>query len=151
MGRKRVKNRDSVRNLGFSYVPNKDYSIDDKDADNKLIAGSEIIEGIDEIVDRERTTRSEIIMRALAGYWHRHGEGNYQTLLPSYAPSGIKNNAQWASELVNNCIQNNVKEIYHRDIMRLLINEGYPSEKRIELAKMVLKLCREKKVSYTRG
>lgn len=104
MGRKRKTNREAIRNLGFSYIENKLYQLDEPSAEIKGICGEEIIRGIDMIADRERITRSEVIMRSLAGYWHRHHAGNYQTLLSDSLDGGLNSNANIEGRVRQICL-----------------------------------------------
>lgn len=141
VGRKIGKDRQSTRNLGFSYVPERDYPIGTDEGES--IRGEKLIQGIDEIVSRERTTRSEIIIRALADYWSRHHDGNYQTLLPSYQPEGVKSDAQYVAEYVNGCVSQGLRELYYREVIGHLKDRGYSVSRRMELGKQILQRAKE--------
>ena len=137
MGRNRLTTRESIQNLGFSYRALRVYPIDEKESTIKELKGEEIILGIDRIVDRERTTRSEIIMRALAGYWYRHNKGNTQTLLPSFDTDGVKSMGQLEQECFN--YFRGRDEINAVETVNYLADRDVPPRERVKMGERVRK------------
>ncbi len=99
-GRPRKKEITPIHKIGFSFNPEDLYP--GKEA---KYTGIEVLTEIDRIADRERTSRSHIIMCALAEYSEVHGPGNYQTVLASYEPGGVKSDAQQEQLVVNELVK----------------------------------------------
>ena len=117
-GRPRKKEKAPIHNTSFSY--NTEDLYPGKEA---KYTGLEILTEIDRIADRERTSRSHVIMCALAEYSEVHGPGNYQTVLASYEPGGVKSDAQQEQLVVNELIKEYEKigqPIHLRSIIQTL-------------------------------
>lgn len=144
MGRPKLKNRESIRNLGFSYKPEGIYRTDD---DTEII-GKQLVEEIDQIADRERIPRSELIMKALANYHNKHFKGNSQTLLPSFGEGGIKSQGQIANDLLHSF--EGEKDVEFRKVLAKVRSIGIVKRWEIEVAEAVVKELREKGVRIWR-
>ena len=83
--------------VGFKVLEN--IKIEDDE-----LKGKEVIKTLKEIAKREGSTLRTIYCKALAEYSKRHGPGNYQTLLKSYAPGGTKSDGQIEQEIINELI-----------------------------------------------
>ena len=113
MGRPRNKNREPITNMSFSYRPQQLYP-----GLNGFYSGLQIIEEIDRIANREKSSRSKIIVTSMAEYIDRHAPGNSQTLLSSYEEGGLKSDGQLEQEIIQYFIkrQENHYEVNARDI-----------------------------------
>ena len=145
MGRKLGLDNDKSRQLGLSYAPNKTYLIDktylslsavpfsDKLPDN--IRGEDLIEGINKIAVRERIPRSEITLRALAVYWACHKEGNFQTLVTSYAAGGVKSSIQVEADILSQLSK--LREVRWIDLMHILIKKDIDPKNRVAMGERI--------------
>ena len=113
MGRPRDKNRELSVNLSFSFRHQQLYP-----GLSGQYSGTQIINEIDRIANREKCSRSKIIVCGLAEYIDRHGLGNSQTLLSSYEEGGLKSDGQLEQEIIQYFIkrQENHYEVNAREI-----------------------------------
>jgi len=113
MGRPRDKNRELSVNLSFSFRHQQLYP-----GLSGQYSGTQIIDEIDRIANREKCSRSKIIVCGLAEYIDRHGLGNSQTLLSSYDEGGLKSDGQIEQEIIQYFIkrQENHYEVNAREI-----------------------------------
>lgn len=94
MGRPRGKTKPS-RPYTFSIRPSESCSIFLKQSKKSQdILSDNIIPMLDEVADRERVSRSELIKRSILAYLGDHYEGNFQTVLMSYGEGGTKSQGQ---------------------------------------------------------
>jgi hypothetical protein len=131
MGRKRVS--EGRRGRAIAFNPPLD---------------SDIMERIDRIADRERATRTSIILKALEAYDKKHGKGNYQTMIPSYGEGGEKSNAQVES-LVRQSL-NVYDSIRYSDVLKRLKSNGVDPKDRASMGRRIASWLREqgKEVIY---
>lgn len=64
----------------------------------------ETVDSLKTIAKREGVLLREIYNRAFEEYASRHGPGNYQTLIGSFQPGGIKSGGQIEQEITNELI-----------------------------------------------
>jgi len=138
--RPRKKDKVYPRTLSFSYKETDMFELTDGE-----INAQTVIDGIDDICDRERTSRSGIIMKALAEYWDRHIKGNYQTVMESFEPGGHRSDGQLEQEIINTMLGIPEWQDIKWSIIRLRLKEiGYPMKKLTSGADRIARVLQEK-------
>ncbi len=78
-----------------------------------------------DILNREGVIFREGIKRAIELYVMRHGPGNYQTLLASYEPGGVRSEGQLEQEIIRH-FQGLNRDIKRSELMFKIIKDlGY--------------------------
>ena len=150
MGRKRGK-QDPSRVYTFSLKPNDLNEILLKKKNQKIEADSlKLIQMLDEIADRERVSRSELIKQAIAAYIGLHYEGNFQTLMDGYSEGGPVDDNIILGRVRQRMLElSESRTLTRKMILEALKEEGI-EKKRPKFADSTIQWLREngKKVSY---
>jgi len=142
MGRKKIKNRVFSRPMSFSYKETDRFDLRQGSVDALTI-----MDGIDEISDRERITRSKVIMKALAEYWENHAPGNSQTELISYTNGGTQTLNQLVGQLRQRFKQRG--RTTRREILKVLIEENVKGTERISICQGLIKWLKDQGVEVS--
>ena len=147
MGRPRDKNRELSVNLSFSFRHQQLYP-----GLSGQYSGTQIIDEIDRIANREKCSRSKIIVCGLAEYIDRHGLGNSQTLLSSYDEGGLKSDGQIEQEIIQYFIKRyeNHYEITYGDIGKQVRLQGFKTDQVIPTIDRIVNQLLAKEVAIIR-
>lgn len=101
MGRPRIKNKAYPRTVSFSYKPSDVFKMQNGES----MRAETIMEQIDDISDRENTSRSQIIMKAIAEYWEEHIKGNYQHTMNNFMEGGEESYRQLEQNIITYLVE----------------------------------------------
>ena len=141
MGRKLKPLHDRSTNLYYFRYP-----LDDPIQYN-------IMEKAYAIIKRESLTFDKFCVDAIGEYVARHFDGNYQTVLGSYEPGGVKSEGQREQELVKYYLSRDRDgyDVKYSDIGDSLRERlGYKGSKLISATERLAKLLHEKGVKVWR-
>ena len=88
-------------------------------------ADDEVLRNLIELARREGVSMSEILNRAFKDYWKKHGAGNYQTMIGSFAQGGIKSDGQLEAEIINAIITKFDHEVRYVEVLKLCRESGF--------------------------
>jgi len=128
--------------MSFSYKENDKFELS-----QGLVNAQTIIDGIDEITERERTPRSKIIMKALAEYWEKHAPGNAQTQMPSFSEGGVQNKNQLVGQIRQ--VFYNRGKVTRSEILERLKLEDLKGSERASMTKGIIRWLKENGVTVT--
>ena len=137
MGRK-LGNGEANRILSFSLKPKDKIILNFSTLNTKEeIDTMELVRRINEIAERERIPRSELLKRAITSYVELHWQGNYQTLLPSFESDGLQSLGQ-SERLCYNYFKRHSR-VSKEELIYWLMDNDVDPRKRMELATRVSK------------
>lgn len=104
------------------------------------------------IIKREALSFDNFCYTAVEEYVARHFDGNYQTVLGSYEPGGVKSEGQQEQELVKYYLRDRAGyDVKYSDIAtRLRERLGYKGSKLISATERLAKLLHEKGIKVWR-
>jgi hypothetical protein len=89
----------------------------------------ETVDILKTIAKREGVLLKEIYNRAIEEYAERHGPGNFQTLIGSYQPGGLKSDGQLEVVIVNELmVKFTDKEVRFIEISRRCRDHGFKKD-----------------------
>jgi len=91
--------------------------------------GEEVVKTLKEIAKREGSDLKTIYCKALAEYAKRHGPGNFQTMIGSFAPGGIKSDGQLEAMIINEVMTKFVdKDVRRLEIVKRCRDYGFKKD-----------------------